>query len=279
MQRIKRINADNQHVAFVLSLSALISSIRRIRVAPLVSVAVLTTGIVHAQTPNALTAPERKAGWQLLFDGKTLKGWHGLGIRPMPSGLWAVEDGAIKHLEKMPGALQADGQPLAGFDLITDASYENFELSWEWKISRAGNSGVKYNVSEVLSTTMQPKNAAKGWEYQIIDDERNEDNKIATHRTGSLYDMIAPNAKKRVHPAGKWNRSRLVFRGNHGEHWLNGQKVVAFDLGTRSFDAAFAKSKYAQYPPWFPTRRKGQIVLQDHDAVVWYRNIKIRPEK
>ena len=236
------------------------------------------SAVLNAQ-PNLLTAKERTAGWQLLFDGRTLKGWHGLGYTTMPAGLWTVENGAIKHLEKTKGAVQADGQPIVGFDLISDSSYQNFELSWSWKISEAGNSGVKYNVSEELSTSMSPPHAAKGWEYQIIDDDKNEDNKLATHRTGALYDMFAPNDKKRVRPAGQWNRSRLVFRGNHGEHWLNGEKVVEFDAGTHDFGSAFAKSKYAQYPDWFPMRRKGQIVLQDHDAVVWFRDIKIHVEK
>jgi hypothetical protein len=245
----------------------------------MVVTALLASEVVQAQKPNVLTPVERKSGWQLLFDGKTLKGWHGLGLHQVPPGLWTVEDGAIKHLPKAPGVIQADGQPLEGFDLITDDSWQNFELSWEWKISEAGNSGVKYNVSERLSISMPPKHAAKGWEYQVIDDERNEDNKIDTHRTGALYDMIAPNAKKRVKPAGEWNRSRIVFRDNHGEHWLNGLKIVDYNTASRAFEDAFARSKYAQYPPWFPTRRKGQIVLQDHDAVVWYRNIKIRPEK
>jgi hypothetical protein len=91
--------------------------------------------------------------------------------------------------------------------------------------------------------------------------------------------MIAPNEFKRVKPAGQWNHSRLIFRGNHGEHWLNGVRIVMFDLGTPTFDSAFAKSKYAQYPTWFPQRRKGQIVLQDHDDVVWFRDIKIRAFK
>jgi hypothetical protein len=91
--------------------------------------------------------------------------------------------------------------------------------------------------------------------------------------------MFAPNEFKRVKPAGEWNRSRLVFRGNHGEHWLNGVRVVTFDLRTPAFDSAFAKSKYAKYPAWFPVRRKGQIVLQDHDDVVWFRDIKIRALK
>jgi len=235
---------------------------------------------VRAQSVrNVVTRAERDAGWRLLFDGRTLHGWHALGLSHTPPGLWTVQDGAITHRGKQKDALQADGQPLSGFDLISDNSYQNFELSWEWKIETAGNSGVKYNVSEELSTTMQPKHAAKGWEYQVIDDERNDDNKITTHRTGSLYDIIAPNEKKRVHAAGEWNRSRVVFRGTHGEHWLNGEKIVEFELGTPAFDSAFAKSKYAQYPSWFPVRRKGQIVLQDHGDVVWYRDIKIREEK
>jgi len=237
----------------------------------------LRTGLAQSDhVPNVLTPAEQKDGWQLLFDGRTLNGWHALGFTATPSGLWTVDDGAIKHLEKRKGAVQADGQPLVGFDLVSNTAYQDFELSWEWKISTAGNSGVKYNVSENLSTTMEPRHAAKGWEYQLIDDERNEDNKLATHRTGALYDMIAPNDQKRVRPAGQWNRSRLIFRGNHGEHWLNGVRVVSFDIGTPAFDSAFAKSKYATYPPWFPIRRKGQIVLQDHDAVVWFRDIKIR---
>ena len=229
-----------------------------------------------AGKPNELTAAERAAGWRLLFDGKTFKGWHGLGFKEMPTGLWVIEDGAIKHAEKGKGPVQADGQPVAGWDLISDSSYTDFELSWEWKIAEAGNSGLKYNVSEELSTSMAPPHAAKGWEYQMNDDEKNEDNKIASHRSGALYEMFAANEKKRVNPAGQWNRSRIVFRGNHGEHWLNGQKIVEFDIGTPAFDSAFAKSKYSKYPAWFPARRKGQIVLQDHDDVVWFRDIKIR---
>jgi len=220
-------------------------------------------------------AQTAKDGWQSLFDGHTLSGWHALGFSRIPPGLWTIEDGAIKHLVKQKGAVQADGQPLVGFDLVSDSAYQDFELTWEWKISAAGNSGLKYNVSEQLSTTMDPPHAAKGWEYQMIDDAANEDNKLATHRTGALYDMIAPNEFKRAKPAGQWNRSRLIFRANHGEHWLNGVRIVSYDIGTPAFDSAFAKSKYAKYPPWFPVRRKGQIVLQDHDDVVWFRDIKI----
>jgi len=214
--------------------------------------------------------------WHSLFDGHSLNGWHALGYPRIPTGLWTVEDGAIKHLPKQKGLVQGDGQPLVGFDLVSDSAYQDFELTWEWKISEAGNSGLKYNVDEHLSTTFDPPHAAKGWEYQMIDDAKNDDNKLATHRTGALYDMVEPNGFKVVRPAGQWNRSRIVFKGKHGEHWLNGVRIVTFDLGTPAFDSAFAKSKYAKYPPWFAVRRKGQIVLQDHDDVVWFRDIKIR---
>lgn len=235
----------------------------------------------QAATPrlNTLTASEKAAGWQLLFDGHSLSGWHGLGFKETPPGLWTVEDGAIKHAAKGQGPVQPDGQPLTGMDLISDRTYRDFELSWEWKIAEAGNSGLKYNVSEELSTQMSPPHAAKGWEYQMNDDEKNEDNKLATHRSGALYDMLPPNEKKKINPAGEWNRSRIVLRGNHGEHWLNGQKIVEFDIGTPAFDSAFAKSKYSKYPSWFSTRRAGGIVLQDHDDVVWFRDIKIRELK
>jgi hypothetical protein len=237
---------------------------------------VTTYTIAPSPPPNTLSAAEQANGWKLLFDGKTLNGWHGLGFKQTPPGLWSVVDGAIQHAAKDKGPVQADGQPLAGFDLISDSIYQDFELSWEWKISVAGNSGLKYNVDEQLSTSMAPPHAAKGWEYQMNDDSLNEDNKLATHRSGALYEMFPPNEKKHVNPAGQWNQSRIVFRGPHGEHWLNGEKIVEFDYGTRQFDSAFAKSKYARYPPWFPTRRAGSIVLQDHDDVVAFRSIKIR---
>ena len=229
-----------------------------------------------AQKPNTLTVAERAAGWRLLFDGKTMAGWHGLGFPEVPAGLWVVEDGAIKHVAHGKGPVQADGQPLTGMDLISDDGYQDFELVWQWKISESGNSGLKYNVSEELSSGMPPPHAAKGWEYQMIDDEKNEDNKLATHRSGALYDMLPPNDPKRVHPAGQWNRSAIVFRGSHGEHWLNGVRIVEFEVGSARFDSAFAKSKYHGYPEWFPVRRRGRIVLQDHGDVVWFRDLKIR---
>jgi hypothetical protein len=249
---------------------------KRLVVALLFAPAMLSA---QAAKPNELTAAEKAAGWKLLFDGTSFRGWRALGLPNVPTGIWAVEDGAIRRLIGGKGPVQADGQPLTGMDLITDERFLNFEFSWEWKVAETGNSGVKYNVDEALSTSMAPRNAAKGWEYQMLDDVKAADNKLATHRAGSLYDMLPAPDTKKLNPPGQWNRSKIVFVGNRGEHWLNGEKVVAFEIGSAVFDSAFAKSKYKSYPTWFPVRRAGQIVLQDHDGGVWFRDIKIREIK
>ena len=151
--------------------------------------------------PNTLTAAEKAAGWRLLFDGKTLTGWHGLGYKTGDVGLWRVEDGALARIPVGRAPVQGDGQPLTGVDLISNESYRDFELAWEWKVASGGNSGLKYNVSESLSTEMAPPHAAKGWEYQMLDDSLAEDNKLPSHRAGALYDMFPPSNATAVKPA------------------------------------------------------------------------------
>ena len=232
--------------------------------------------------PNTLTPAERTAGWRLLFDGRTLAGWRGLGYDTVPTAHWVVVNGAIKKIASGNVPRVADGRPLVGGDLMTVDSFADFELSFEWKVTPGANSGVKYNVSETMSlaqggagTQGGPTHSALGFEYQILDDDRHEDGKLPSHRSSALYDLIAPSAGM-VHPVGEWNRSRIVFRGNHGEHWLNGQKVVEFELGTARMDSLLAASKYKTIPG-FGEKRRGHIVLQDHGDEVYFRDIKVRP--
>jgi hypothetical protein len=224
---------------------------------------------------NALSEQEKAEGWELLFDGSTLAGWRGIGQEGVPSGHWVVEEGAIK---KVPGGeipRQADGQPVQGGDLMTVRAYRDFELRLEWKINRGGNSGIKYNVSEEMSMGVPPPQAAIGFEYQILDDSENPDAMVGVNRTAaSLYDLIAPQ-NKILRPIGEYNEARVLFRGGHGEHWLNGQKVLEFDLGTPRMEELVTASKYRDIPG-FAEKRRGHIVLQEHGDAVWFRNIRIK---
>jgi len=238
----------------------------------------LTTPIVAQTAPNTLTAAEQAAGWRLLFDGKTLNGWRGLGYDSVPTAHWRVVDGAIEKIPSGKVAKIADGQPANGGDLMTTDTFRDFELSFQWKVAPGANSGVKYNVSEELSLAHASNHAALGFEYQVLDDSLSDDNKIPSHLAGSLYDLIPPNGAKRLAPVGEWNTSRIVFQGKHGEHWLNGAKVVEFYLGTPRMDSLLAKSKYRTIPG-FADRRAGHIILQDHNDETYYRDIKIRELK
>jgi hypothetical protein len=233
-----------------------------------------SSGDITPSAMNAVTAEERSAGWRPLFDGRSLAAWRGLGYDSVPTAHWKIEDGAIRKIPRGEVARMPDGQPAAGGDLMTREKFGDFELSWEWKIGRGGNSGVKYNVSEEISMAASPSHAALGFEYQLLDDSLAEDNKIPSHRAGALYDMIPPSVAA-ARPAGAWNVSRLVYRGQHAEHWLNGVKVVEYELGTARTDSLLAKSKYRNIRN-FAQRRTGHIVLQDHGEEVYFRNIKIR---
>lgn len=225
---------------------------------------------------NALTATEKAEGWTLLFDGEDLSAWTGLGRDTIPPGHWRIEDGVLRKVESDEVPRAADGQPLEGGDIMTKETYRNFELKLEWKASEAGNSGIKYNVSDSLSTAHEPAYAALGFEYQLLDDERHPDSEEPSHRASALYDLLPAGEAKALNPAGEWNEARLVFDGPRGEHWLNGEKVLEYDLTSARFDSVFAASKYAGIEG-FRARRAGHIVLQDHTTDFWFRNIKIRP--
>ncbi|GAC1699643.1 MAG: DUF1080 domain-containing protein [Gemmatimonadaceae bacterium] len=238
-----------------------------------------------ARPSNRLTAAERAAGWRLLFDGSTLAGWRVLGTDSIATAHWRVERGTIHKVASRDVPKRADGVTPEGGDLMTRATFRDFELAWDWKIAPGGNSGVKYNVSEELSrrpgstlSSLPEGHAALGFEYQLLDDERHADGQLASHRAGALYELVPPNDRKRLHAVGAWNTSRIVFKGTHGEHWLNGERIVVFDLGTPAMDSALARSKYRVIPA-FGERRDGHIVLQDHGEEIWFRNVKLRELK
>lgn len=219
---------------------------------------------------------EAAAGWQLLFDGESFAGWRGLGREGIPQGHWVIEDGAIRKVASGEVPRAADGQVLEGGDIMTVRAWGDFELVLEWKVAPGANSGIKYNVSEEMSMAAPPTHAALGFEYQILDDDLHPDALNGPNRTAAaLYDLLPPGAGKALHPVGGFNEARIVWRDCHGEHWVNGVKVVEFDTGTELFDSAFAVSKY-QPIPGFAVKRMGHIVLQDHGDDVWFRNIKIR---
>lgn len=231
----------------------------------------------EAPAMNALTTMEREEGWRLLFDGESLDQWTGLGRDSIPEGHWRVDDGAIQKVASGDVPTAPDGQPLEGGDIMTTDTFRDYEFMFEWKVAPGANSGVKYNVSEELSTSMEPQYAALGFEYQVLDDDRHPDGELPSHRTGGLYDMIPPNDAKQLRPVGEWNESRIVFRGMHGEHWLNGARVVEYDMDSPRFDSLLAASKYADIQG-FAERRAGHIVLQDHGDDVWFRNLKIKED-
>lgn len=224
---------------------------------------------------NTLTKAEKEAGWVLLFNGHDFSGWRGLGSNLVPAGQWEIENNSIKKVPSREVALQPDGQPLEGGDLITYEVYSDFELCLEWKIGPAGNSGIKYNVDEQMSSSYPPQYAALGFEFQILDDQGHPDAKAsATHTAGALYDILEPEGKV-LKAVGEFNSLRIVFDGGHGEHWLNGIKVLEYDLGTPGMEQRLEKSKYRSIPG-FADKRAGHIVLQNHTDVAWFRNIKIR---
>ncbi len=236
-----------------------------------------TPAVAETSTaPNQLTAAEEAAGWKLLFDGATFDGWRGVGRDAVPQEHWVIDGGAIHKVSSGNVPTAPDGQPLEGGDIMTVETFENFELVLEWKVVPGANSGIKYNVSEEMSTSAPPRHAALGFEYQIIDDDSHPDAQLGPNRTSAaLYDLIGPSSQKQLRPVGEFNEARLVFRGGHGEHWLNGAKVLEFDLVSDEFAALLAASKYAPIEG-FADRRAGHIVLQDHGDDIWFRGIKIR---
>jgi hypothetical protein len=231
--------------------------------APVIVALLLAGGFPFAaDTANQLTTAEKKAGWALLFDGKTLNGWRGYKKADAVAGRWRIENGLLMV---EPG----NGKDTHGaLDIITNAQYDRFELTWEWRISEGGNSGLKYFV-------LEDRDSAIGHEYQLIDDTRHPDAKVGPHRqTAAFYDVLQA-ANRPLRPAGEFNQSRVVSNGQTIEHWLNGTLVLQYELDSPTLREAITKSKFKGIER-FGKLQTGHILLQDHGDRVWYRNIKIR---
>ena len=231
----------------------------------MLATAVLGTALAAAPdngAPNTLTAAEKKAGWVLLFDGHSLDGWRGYKRADAAESRWKAVDGTLS----LPAH---DGKDTRGQrDIITKDTFEQFELSVEWKVAPGSNSGIKYFV-------LEDRDSAIGHEYQVIDDERHPDAKIGPHRqTAAFYDVL-PAADRPTKPAGEWNTTRIVVRGQTVEHWLNDKKVLQYELNSPALNAAIEKSKFKGMER-FGKRQNAHILLQDHGDQVSFRNIKIR---
>lgn len=212
-------------------------------------------GRAVAPAPNTLSDAEGAAGWRLLFDGRTTAGWRGYGLDTMPTG-WKVVSGALTRVGETR-------------DIITRDEFGDFELALQWKIAPGGNSGIMYRVHESGNPSY-----FSGPEMQVLDDARNADGKDPLTSAGADYALYAA-PRGVVRPAGQWNDVRLVVKGNHVEHWLNGTRVVEYELQSADWKARVAKSKFSAWPEYGQFAR-GHIALQEHGARVQYRSIKIR---
>jgi len=206
---------------------------------------------------NQLSEIEKQENWQLLFDGKNpAKTWRGFRSEEFPAG-WIVDNGTLHRAEE------------AG-DIITREQFQNFELSIQWRVEGPGNSGIMFRVSEDQDRTFKT-----GPEYQILNNDVHPDGKNPLTRASANYGLHAP-AKDMCKPVGDWNHTRILVDGTRVEHWLNGEKVLEYELFSDDWETRVAESKFSQWPR-YGREPKGHIALQDHQDPVWYRNIKIRP--
>lgn len=221
--------------------------------------------LAGACTPklNTLNSAEQKQGWKLLFDGKTTNGWHTYGAQTTRG--WEVKKGELI-------ALGQAGHEGTANDIVTDGEYENFELLVEWKMSAGGNSGIFFNVVE--DPKKYPTVYATGPEYQLIDDIGFPQKLENWQKSGANYAMHPP-ARAMAKPIGEFNSTRIVVNKGHVEHWLNGVKVVDYQLWTRDWESLVTTGKWKEYPGYGRAKR-GRIGLQDHGNQIWFRNIKIR---
>ncbi|MFK7790593.1 MAG: DUF1080 domain-containing protein [Phycisphaeraceae bacterium] len=211
--------------------------------------------------PVPKTEKQLDAGnWRTLFDGKSLDHFRSF-KNDSPPERWVIQDDTLHYT----------GGKFGG-DLLTKKAFGDFDLRWEWKISEGGNSGIKYRVDG-----NNPNKGIYAWglEYQILDDGKHNNGKNPTMRAGSLYSLIAAKDDKPIKPVGEWNQSRVVLKDNKVQHYLNGEVIVEYEIGSEAYEQLIAKSKYKSNKNFGKTN-PGHIAFQDHEDLVWYRNIRIR---
>jgi hypothetical protein len=259
-------------------------------------VVALAAGVSYCQTPNSLTSREKSDRWILLFDGKTMAGWEDPAKGNPPGDAWTIEDGCLK----------SKARPNVRQDLFTKESFGDFELAFEWRISPRGNSGLKYRIQDrfwvedrspdpalkrfedltnyrmVNRMPARPDKGQEyvvGFEYQVIDNAGFTPGRGELQRAGSLYDTVGAT-QDAARPAGEWNAARIVVRGKHVEHWLNGVKVVDTMLDSPQVKASVEKRWGAGKPvaeALLKAAPRGPICLQNHNDEAWFRAIKLRP--
>lgn len=243
---------------------------RTISTTLLLSLFLLFSSQAHAQdgdAHNTLTAEERADGWELLFDGETTDEWRGYNDESFPDAGWVVEDGVLT-IRGSDGSVEGSGG-----DIVTKKSYDDFVLKLEWKISEGGNSGIFYRALE------QPTQAIY-WsapEMQVLDNANHPDanrGEDGNRKAGSLYDLI-PADPQTFTGHGEWQDVMIVADGNHIEHWLNGEKVLEYNLWTPEWYQMIRDSKFRNHPE-FGDMREGLIGLQDHGTTAHFRNIMIK---
>jgi len=222
----------------------------------------------QAQSPNTLSRQEKKADWKLLFDGKTTKGWHTY-LRDTVGSRWQVKDGTI--------VFDPNGAVAGGGDIVTNDTYENFEFTLEWKISKGGNSGIIVDIQEKNEPGYK-QTYETGPEMQVLDNIDAADNKDTDHLAGLLYDMCGDASISKPKPVGEWNQVRILQNKGHLTFWLNGIQTFDGQIGSDEWNAMVAKSKFgnARNFPNFAKVAKGRIALQQHPGSSAWRNIKIR---
>jgi len=233
--------------------------------------AICSMSVVSCNNPvagdNQLTQKEKEEGWQLLFDGETMNGWRRIYTDSPPIQGWHVTDGCLV-IEDNQARESANGG-----DLITIKEYDNFDFSFDFKLTPSANSGIKYFVDESIGDP--DSGYGFGPEYQIIDDGAGFRNLPVGGKLAGLYELIEVPDTKKVNPIGEWNTGRIVSRNNHVEHWLNEELLITYVLGSDEFKALVQKSKFKD-KEGYAAQAKGYILIQDHGSSVSYKNLKVR---